>query len=87
MRFDSVILIKIRRQARIKCVCRFCGNVPLQVPPLMLLQYSAEVGETAGSNKAIIVDKRSRWQAVTAFCGNEPLQIPPAAVSHFKFAY
>ena len=24
MRFDSVILIKIKRQARIKCVCRFC---------------------------------------------------------------
>ncbi|EDR99941.1 hypothetical protein EUBSIR_02291 [[Eubacterium] siraeum DSM 15702] len=39
MRFDSVILIKIRRQARIKCVCRFCGNVPLQIPPAAVSRF------------------------------------------------
>jgi len=39
MRFDSVILIKIKRQARIKCACRFCGYEPLQVPPAAVSRF------------------------------------------------
>lgn len=46
------------------------GNVPLQIPPLMLLQYSKD-SETAGLHEAVIYKTSG---------GCEPLQVPPIKI-------
>ena len=94
MRFDSVILIKIRRQAQIKCACRFCGCEPLQIPPAAVSRFKFAVPIVAD-----MLNKRYRRRqfdsADSEFCDLEKPNIKEihcfravdffAAMCRFKF--
>ena len=55
-----------------------CGNVPLQVPPLILLQYSL------GWRNGGVTQSNKQYKAVTVICCDRFLRLRAASSSAFN---